>query len=945
MPRAGLDVNVAGVVLGTSGVSSSSSSLRWFSVVTEGATGNGIQLTDGVTASGSAVLTSASAAFSAATDIGKQIAIGQKLPSVSNVTGGSPIVITTSANHGLANGQLVQIRGVQGSLAANGPWTVAGVTANTFQLSGSGGLGGAYAGGGTVYCPFMTTISAVGSPTSITLATSVGAANGSASTFVYGTDDTAAFTSAAAKAAANHGGIIYVPAPVTPGTRYLVRHPNYAGGNSLACFRIASNCTLLGDGPASVIQELPPLSGQVFDILASTNSFYVGLGGSSGAAPSIIDHDILVTKLTFDASRDMVIITGAGGGGTEHAMYFSRVNNVNISDVTVQNCGADGIVYEFSSSSSIDNVASTNCGKVGAYLSGSYNCNLSSGTSFANDGGGIVLALARSCSVIGYNIDTWGSPAGTFAGIMLVGDTRYCSVTGNTISNGSGSSLGAIGLYNRTVGATPSPVFGLSYNAGSDPSGAFPYGASFNTISGNTIRGNAGIGIFLQDYCDYNTITGNNISGCGGVGIQVQGAQFNHVVANKIYNNNPTGILLVSSLPNRASRFNRVEHNEGNDVVVQEFTPLTGTVTTNGTTALAGAGTSFTTEIAPIGPVNPPIPIIIQTATENVRYHYVVNVVSNTSLTLAGNAATSLAGLTVSAPKISNQLTHPVTTQLNAIVEQNVASPAIVDGTGTGTATNPGFVGTDDNYCFPNRIGGLITLIGKRSKADDASCRYAGSAQAVASATQTALPFANTSGSDNDQMHVTSISNLTGTVTKTTGQNTLVGVGTLFLSELVVGQVIWVPGTANEFRVVSAIKDNLNLVVAGAAWANTAGAQTATRDNTGFVFRTPGFYSIVPMVSTPVQVAGTRRDIIIQLNATSATVAAGLVTATVGGTAIAQMTRDQIATGAGIFNDMAPVMFKANQWDYIQLQVFQDSGASINFTPTMMISRISGNSR
>src|SRR5205823_3882691 len=63
----------------------------------------------------------------------------------------APITIT-SANHGLANGALVTITGVNGNTAANGTWQVANVTANTFELVGSIG-NGTFAGGGTWVSP------------------------------------------------------------------------------------------------------------------------------------------------------------------------------------------------------------------------------------------------------------------------------------------------------------------------------------------------------------------------------------------------------------------------------------------------------------------------------------------------------------------------------------------------------------------------------------------------------------------------------------------------------------------------------------------------------------------------------------------------------------------------------------------------------------------------
>lgn len=66
---------------------------------------------------------------------------------ITNVTTATPNVVTV-AEHGLSNGDQVQISGVTGTTTANGTWTISGVTTNTFELVGSSG-GTAYAGGGT----------------------------------------------------------------------------------------------------------------------------------------------------------------------------------------------------------------------------------------------------------------------------------------------------------------------------------------------------------------------------------------------------------------------------------------------------------------------------------------------------------------------------------------------------------------------------------------------------------------------------------------------------------------------------------------------------------------------------------------------------------------------------------------------------------------------------
>ncbi len=61
-----------------------------------------------------------------------------RLTDASNAT---PIVLTFNGAHGLSNGDTLEVAGVQGNTAANGIWTLAGVTGTTVQLSTSVGSG------------------------------------------------------------------------------------------------------------------------------------------------------------------------------------------------------------------------------------------------------------------------------------------------------------------------------------------------------------------------------------------------------------------------------------------------------------------------------------------------------------------------------------------------------------------------------------------------------------------------------------------------------------------------------------------------------------------------------------------------------------------------------------------------------------------------------------
>lgn len=70
--------------------------------------------------------------------------------SVSGATNATPIVITTSTNHGYITGDSVTITGVEGNTAANGTWTITKVDDNEFSLNGSIGNGAYSATTGTV---------------------------------------------------------------------------------------------------------------------------------------------------------------------------------------------------------------------------------------------------------------------------------------------------------------------------------------------------------------------------------------------------------------------------------------------------------------------------------------------------------------------------------------------------------------------------------------------------------------------------------------------------------------------------------------------------------------------------------------------------------------------------------------------------------------------------
>jgi hypothetical protein len=67
---------------------------------------------------------------------------------ISASTNTSPIVLTTTAAHGLSNGDQIEVLGVTGNTAANGIWTVSSASGTTLTLTGSTGNGAYISGGG-----------------------------------------------------------------------------------------------------------------------------------------------------------------------------------------------------------------------------------------------------------------------------------------------------------------------------------------------------------------------------------------------------------------------------------------------------------------------------------------------------------------------------------------------------------------------------------------------------------------------------------------------------------------------------------------------------------------------------------------------------------------------------------------------------------------------------
>lgn len=183
--------------------------------------------------------------------------------------------------------------------------------------------------------------------------------------------------------------------------------------------------------------------------------------------------------------------------------------------------------------------------------------------------------------------------------------------------------------------------------------------------------------------------------------------------------------------------------------------------------------------------------------------------------------------------------------------------------------------------------------------------------QSIADVTDTIVPW-DTEDSDTDSQH-SSVATLSGNSAKTATSATLTGTGTAFLTELSVGQVISVPGTATEKRVVIGIASNTSLTV-NTAFAQTASTQTVTRLNSPIVFRQPGFFEVNAETYWASNATGNRK-VALLLNDT---------------TVIGQ--DDRTSIGATAMSGLASAARFFQQWDFVEVQVRQSSGGALNLT-------------
>jgi hypothetical protein len=324
-----------------------------------GAKGDGRTVTDGAMTSGSATLTSATAAFTAA-DVGKKILVSCATSTTMRLAGriatvgsGTSVTLTVAA----------AITGTGKTMVIDGIRTVtdAVTTANSTTVTSATAAFTAADVGKAVWIDTVNTVAlntAISGYTNATTVTLAASATRTATNALvtYGTDDTTAIIAAFAAAAAVPGSVLYFPAGV-----YLAT-PSHIGTNAM---NIPANTRIFGDGWDSIIRSI----GNENPANRSFELWGINTGSGGTADPATNTTNVIIEDMQFQGTQmeegflengcnllslnacSDVIVRGCRFYNTRSdCIYFGSGTTGNVERhnerVRIENCVFDGVANQ-----------------------------------------------------------------------------------------------------------------------------------------------------------------------------------------------------------------------------------------------------------------------------------------------------------------------------------------------------------------------------------------------------------------------------------------------------------------------------------------------------------------------------------------------------------------------------------------------------------------------
>jgi parallel beta-helix repeat protein len=306
-------------------------------------------------------------------------------------------------------------------------------------------------------------------------------------------------------------------------------------------------------------------------LVPNTNQYMWGTGATIKLADStntsIISADgasnITIEGLSLDGNKANQSITKTDS--TKAVIYLTDTSNAtqvtknNIVNCKIINAGSDGVCFGASTYSGVSDCyieapAQHGISTIGGSILQTEFCTFShnrikGGETGADGAGIIVMGTARFCSITGNTI--------TDTGIYGDGITAYAqvnhghSITGNVIKNShnhgihiGGDHITVSGNTINEVALTASGASGILVESQStDPA------AQFITLSGNTVyctNANVGAGIDIQDRANNVVVSGNNIRNTATIGIRLNDGSLAVVSGNQVSGSGTIGIDVSS---------------------------------------------------------------------------------------------------------------------------------------------------------------------------------------------------------------------------------------------------------------------------------------------------------------------------------------------------------------------------------------------------------------